>query len=245
MRDPNMSVLFAQQQVTPASWWEQYWPLIVGGLLLLVGIFFLVIFFSFVRLWIQCLLTGAKISILDLIGMKLRNVDYSMIVRQKIALVQAGVKVSTQDMEAHYLSRGNVPKTATAVIAAHKAGMDLPWRTAAAIDLAGRDILDAVKTSVNPKVIDCPDPSKGRNFLDAVCRNGIQLRAKARVTVRTKLERLVGGATEETIIARVGEGIVKAIGSAHDHKEVLANQSTITKTVLHSSLDSHTAFEIV
>jgi uncharacterized protein YqfA (UPF0365 family) len=123
--------------------------------------------------------------------------------------------------------------------------MDLPWKTAAAIDLAGRDILDAVKTSVNPKVIDCPDPAKGRQFLDAVCRNGIQLRAKARVTVRTKLERLVGGATEETIIARVGEGIVKAIGSAHDHKEVLANPNMITQTVLHSSLDSQTAFEIV
>src|SRR6266496_3079437 len=196
--------------------------LIVGGLILLVGIFFLVIFFSFVRLWIQCLLTGAKIGILDLIGMKLRSVDYSMIVRQKIALVQAGVKVTTQDMEAHYLSRGNVPKVATAVIAAHKAGMDLPWRTAAAIDLAGRDILDAVKTSVNPKVIDCPDASKGRSFLDAVCRNGIQLRARARVTVRTKLDRLVGGATEETIIARVGEGIVKAIGSAEHHTDVLA-----------------------
>src|SRR5437762_13439053 len=108
------------------------WWLIIGGIILVIGVFFLIIFFSFVRLWIQCLLTGAKISILDLIGMKLRNVDYSMIVRQKIALVQAGVKISTQDMEAHYLSRGNVPKTATAVIAAHKAGMDLPWRTAAA-----------------------------------------------------------------------------------------------------------------
>src|SRR5881227_564713 len=121
---------------------KQWW-LIIGGILLVVAIFFLVIFFSFVRLWIQCLLTGAKISILDLIGMKLRNVDYAMIVRQKIALVQAGVKVGTEDLEAHYLARGNVPKTATAVIAAHKAGMDLPWKTAAAIDLAGRDILDA------------------------------------------------------------------------------------------------------
>jgi uncharacterized protein YqfA (UPF0365 family) len=177
--------------------------------------------------------------------MRLGKVDYAMIVRQKIALVQAGVKVSTADLESHYQSRGNVPKVATAVIAAHKAGMDLPWKTAAAIDLAGRDVLDAVRTSVNPKVIDCPDPSKGRQFLDAVCRNGIQLRAKARVTVRTKLERLVGGATEETIIARVGEGIVKAIGSAHDHKEVLANPNMITQTVLHASLDAQTAFEIV
>jgi len=229
-----------------AYWWEgkEIW-LILGAILLLVGIFFLVIFFSFLRLWIQCFLTGAKISILDLIGMKLRNVDYSMIVRQKIALVQAGVRVSTQDMEAHYLARGNVPKTATAVIAAHKAGFDWDWRRAAAIDLAGRDVLDAVKTSVNPKVIDCPDPAKGRPTLDGVCKNGIQLKARARVTVRTKLDRLVGGATEETIIARVGEGIVKAIGSAEHHTDVLANPNMISQAVLKNSLDSQTAFEIV
>ena len=211
----------------------------------LVFLVFLFIFFSFIRLWIQALLTRADISIFNLVGMKLRNVDYHMIVRQKIALVQAGVRVTTEDLESHFLARGNVPKTATAVIAAHKANLDLPWRTAAAIDLAGRDVLEAVRTSVNPKVIDCPDPSKGKQFLDAVCRNGIQLLAKARVTVRTKLERLVGGATEETIIARVGEGIVKAIGSAHDHKEVLANPGMISQTVLHNALDAQTAFEIV
>jgi len=172
-------------------------------------------------------------------------VDYSMIVRQKIALVQAGVKVATQDMEAHYLARGNVPKTATAVIAAHKAGFDLDWRRAAAIDLAGRDVLDAVKTSVNPKVIDCPDANEGKSTLDGVCKNGIQLKPRARVTVRTKLDRLVGGATEETIIARVGEGIVKAIGSAEHHTDVLANPNVISQAVLKSSLDSQTAFEIV
>src|SRR6516225_7438203 len=216
--------------VNGANWFEDNKvTVIVGAIVLLIALVFLVIFFSFLRLWIQSFLTGAKIGIFDLIGMKLRSVDYAMIVRQKIALVQAGVKVSTQDMEAHYLSRGNVPKTATAVIAAHKAGMDLPWRVAAAIDLAGRDILDAVKTSVNPKVIDCPDPSKGRTTLEGVCKNGIQLRAKARVTVRTKLDRLVGGATEETIIARVGEGIVKAIGSAEHHTDVLANPNLISQ----------------
>ncbi len=224
---------------------DNKWMLIGALVLLLLGVFFLVVFFSFMRLWIQCFLTGAKISIWDLIGMKLRNVDYSMIVRQKISLIQAGVKVSTQEMEAHYLSRGNVPKTAAAVIAAHKAGIDLPWRIAAAIDLAGRDVLDAVKTSVNPKVIDCPDPAKGRPTLDGVCKNGIQLRARARVTVRTKLERLVGGATEETIIARVGEGIVKAIGSAEHHTDVLANPNLISQAVLKNSLDAQTAFEIV
>src|SRR5437773_217890 len=217
--------------------------LIVAGIAVLIFLVFLFIFFSFIRLWIQALLTKADIG--SLIGMKLRNVDYAMIVRQKIALVQAGVKISTPDLESHFLARGNVPKTATAVIAAHKANLDLPWRTAAAIDLAGRDVLEAVRTSVNPKVIDCPDPAKGKQFLDAVCRNGIQLLAKARVTVRTKLERLVGGATEGTIIARVGEGIVKAIGSAHDHKEVLANPGMISQRVLHNALDAQTAFEIV
>ena len=219
--------------------------LIVAGIAVLIFLIFLFIFFSFIRLWIQALLTRADISIFNLIGMKLRNVDYGMIVRQKIALVQAGVRVTTEDLESHFLARGNVPKTATAVIAAHKADLGLPWKTAAAIDLAGRDILEAVRTSVNPKVIDCPDPAKGKQFLDAVCRSGIQLLAKARVTVRTKLERLVGGATEETIIARVGEGIVKAIGSAHDHREVLANPGMISQTVLHSGLDAQTAFEIV
>jgi uncharacterized protein YqfA (UPF0365 family) len=235
-------MLFAQ---SAGDWIMNNWMVVVGGVLVLLFLFFLIIFMSFLRLWIQCFLTSAKIGIWDLIGMKLRNVDYGMIVRQKISLVQAGVKVSTQELEAHYLSRGNVPKTAAAVIAAHKAGIDLPWRIAAAIDLAGRDVLDAVKTSVNPKVIDCPDPGKGRPTLDGVCKNGIQLRARARVTVRTKLDRLVGGATEETIIARVGEGIVKAIGSAEHHTDVLASPNLISQQVLKSSLDAQTAFEIV
>src|SRR6476661_8006135 len=201
-----LAPLFAQNQNELAR--KDVWILVIAGIALLVFLFMLILFFSFVRLYIQSLLTGAKIGIFDLIGMKLRNVDYAMIVRQKIALVQAGVRVSTEDLESHFLARGNVPKTAT-------------------------------------NVIDCPDASKGRSFLDAVCRNGIQLRCKARVTVRTKLERLVGGATEETIIARVGEGIVKAIGSADDHKVVLANPNLISQTVLHNSLDSQTAFEIV
>jgi uncharacterized protein YqfA (UPF0365 family) len=239
-----MATLFAQAKDAPFLNIPVGW-LVFIAIMLILGIFFLIVFFSFVRLWIQAFLTGARISIWDLIGMKLRNVDYGMIVRQKIALVQAGVKVETRDLEAHYLARGNVPKTAAAIIAAHKAGFDLDWRRAAAIDLAGRDVLDAVKTSVYPKVIDCPDPSKGRPTLDGVCRNGIQLKARARVTVRTKLERLVGGATEETIIARVGEGIVKAIGSADHHTDVLANPNVISQAVLRSSLDSQTAFEIV
>jgi uncharacterized protein YqfA (UPF0365 family) len=231
--------LFADaQQVAP-------WVYVVAGVGIIVGLVFLFIFFSFVQLWIQCLLTGARVGILDMVRMKLCKVDYAMIVRQKIALVQAGVKVSTQEMEAHYLSKGNVQRVANAVIAAHKAAMDLPWRVAAAIDLAGRDVYEAVKRSVDPKVIDCPDPTKGRGTLDGVCRNGIQLRARARVTVRTKLDRLVGGATEETIIARVGEGIVKAIGCADHHTDVLADPNLISRAVLNNALDAQTAFEIV
>jgi uncharacterized protein YqfA (UPF0365 family) len=238
-------MLFAQ--LKNESFWtgQSPWVLVGLGILLILGLFFVIIFFSFLRLWIQCFLTGAKIGIWDLVGMKLRNVDYGMIVRQKIALVQAGVRVTTQELEAHYLSRGDVARTAAAVIAAHKAGIDLPWNIAAAIDLAGRNVLDAVRTSVNPKVIDCPDPTKGRPTLDGVCKDGIQLKAKARVTVRTKLDRLVGGATEETIIARVGEGIVKAIGIAAHYKEVLSNPNMISQAVLKNSLDAQTAFEIV
>jgi uncharacterized protein YqfA (UPF0365 family) len=244
----SLAVLFAQldrKNLEETGLPSSVFATAIVIIILIVAAIFLVIALSFVRLWVQCLLTGAEIGILDLIGMKLRKVDYTMIVRQKIALVQANVTVTTRELEAHFLSRGNVPKTATAVIAAHKAGMILPWKTAAAIDLAGRDILDAVNTSVNPKVINCPDPTKGKPTLDGVCRNGIQLRARARVTVRTKLDRLVGGATEETIIARVGEGIVKAIGSADQHTDLLANPNLISQAVLSNSLDSQTAFEIV
>jgi uncharacterized protein YqfA (UPF0365 family) len=236
-------LLFAQQDAS--TFWKDNWGYIVGAVGIIVFLIFLLIFFSFVKLWIQSLLAGAKIGFLDMIRMKLLNIDYSVVVRQKIALVQAGVKASTQELEAHILARGNLQKVVTAVIAAHKAGLDLPWRVAAAIDLAGRNVLDAVMVSVYPKVIDCPDPAKGRATLDGVCKNGIQLNARARVTVRTKLERLVGGATEETIIARVGEGIVKAIGSAEHHTDVLANPNLISQAVLNNSLDAQTAYEIV
>ncbi len=220
-------------------WW------ILGGVGLIVGLIFLYVFFSFVGLWIQCLVTRANVGIWEMVGMKLAKVDFAMVVKQKIALVQAGVKVNTQDLSAHYLAKGNVQRVANAVIAAHKANIDLRWGVAAAIDLAGRDIYEAVKRSVDPKVIDCPDPTKGRGTLDGVCRNGIQLRARARVTVRTKLDRLVGGATEETIIARVGEGIVKAIGNAEHHTDVLADPNLISRAVLNNALDAQTAFEIV
>lgn len=219
--------------------------LVVLGVVGVIALIMVLLFFKYFNLWIQAMLTGADVGFFTMIGMSLRKVNVGMIVQQKIGLVQAGVRVETRDLEAHYLARGNVPKTAAAVIAAFKAGIELPWKTAAAIDLAGRDVLDAVRTSVNPKVIDCPDAAKGTRTLDAVAQNGIQLRVKARVTVRTKLERLVGGATEETIIARVGQGIVSAIGSAHAHTEVLANPAIISKEVLAKGLDAATAFSIV
>ena len=232
--------LFAEDLTT-----TQYVWLGIG----LVGVFvFLVVLFicfNFVQLWIQAYLAGAKIGFIDMIRMKLLKLEYVTIVKLNIALVKAGTKVTTQEMEAHVLSRGRLEKVVRAVIAAHKADLKLPWGVAAAIDLAGRDVEEAVRRSVDPKVIDCPDPTKGRTTLDGVCRNGIQLRARARVTVRTKLDRLIGGATEETIIARVGEGIVKAIGSAEHHTDVLANPSMISKAVLDNALDAQTAFEIV
>jgi len=224
---------------------DTLWVVLIGFaviVLLLMGFFL----FNFIQLWVQSILTKANIGPLDMLRMKLVGLDYALIVRQKIALVQAGIKdVTSQDMESHVLTKGNLLRVVGAVIAARKAKIDLSWGAAAAIDLAGRDVYEAVKRSVDPKVIDCPDPSKGRQTLDGVCRNGIQLKARARVTVRTKLDRLVGGATEETIIARVGEGIVKAIGSAEHHTDVLANPNLISQAVLKNALDSQTAFEIV
>jgi uncharacterized protein YqfA (UPF0365 family) len=177
--------------------------------------------------------------------MTFRRVNARIIVDSRIMAKKAGLDYDTPQLEAHYLARGNVPNVIRALIAADKAKIDLSFDMACAIDLAGRDVLDAVKTSVNPKVIDCPDPSKGRETIDAVAMDGIQLKAKARVTVRANIERLVGGATEETIIARVGEGIVTTIGSAETHKKVLENPDSISKRVLEKGLDSGTAFEIL
>ncbi len=222
---------------------------IVVAIVVVVVIFItlavMLILFNFLHLYLQSWLTGAHVKLFHMVRMKLCNVDYGLVVRQKIALVNAGVEIETRQIEEHVLARGNIQRVTMALIAAKKAGMNLTWQAAAAIDLAGRDVYDAVRCSVNPKVIDCPDPTKGRQTLDGVCQNGIQLRARARVTVRTRLDRIVGGATEETIIARVGEGIVKAIGTAEDHTMVLANPNLISQAVLRNSLDSQTAFEIV
>jgi uncharacterized protein YqfA (UPF0365 family) len=216
--------------------------IVVGCIIFLVVALFL---FQFLNLWVQAWFSGAKVSLFDLIGMKLRKVDPRVIVLSRIRAVKAGLDVRTDQLETHYLSGGRVQNVITAIISAQKAHIPLTWDTATAIDLAGRDIVDAVQTSVNPKVIDCPAQNGPRSTIDAVAQDGIQLKAKARVTVRTNIQRLVGGATEETIIARVGEGIVTTIGSAQSHKSVLENPDNISKTVMAKGLDAGTAFEIL
>jgi uncharacterized protein YqfA (UPF0365 family) len=177
--------------------------------------------------------------------MWLRHVNEGVIVDSRIMLSKAGIEVASDLLETHFLARGDVLKVSRALVAANKADIPLPFQRAAAIDLAGRDVLDAVRTSVNPKVIDCPDPTKGKYTIDAVAKDGIQLQVKARVTVRANIESLVGGATEETIIARVGEGIVTTVGSSESYKSVLENPDTISKTVFAKGLDAGTAFKIL
>jgi uncharacterized protein YqfA (UPF0365 family) len=211
----------------------------------IVVLVFLLLVAKFARLWLQAYFSRANIKLSELVGMWLRKVDSRTIVLSKITAIQAGLQLTTQDLESHYLAGGRVPNVVRALIAANRANIDLTLKTATAIDLAGRDILDAVQTSVNPKVIDCPDPKKGRETVDAVAQDGIQLKAKARVTVRTNMQRLIGGATEETIIARVGEGIVTTIGSAITYKSVLENPDKISKAVLSKGLDAGSAFEIL
>ena len=217
----------------------------VLAIVAIVLLVFFLLFMKFFRLWLQAKLSRADVKFSELIGMWLRKVDTKGIVISKITAVQAGLVVTTRDLESHYLAGGRVPNVVRALIASNRANIELDFKTATAIDLAGRDILDAVHTSVKPKVIDCPDPTKGRDTIDAVAQDGIQLRAKARVTVRMNLERLIGGATEETIIARVGEGIVTTIGSAISYKSVLENPDKISKSVLAKGLDAGTAFEIL
>jgi len=217
----------------------------LGIVAALVVMVILLVFVKFFKLWLQAKLSRAEVRFTELIGMWLRRVDIRTIVISKIMGVQAGLTLTTQDLESHFLAGGHVPNVVRALIAASRANFDLTLQTATAIDLAGRDILEAVQTSVNPKVIDCPDPAKGRATVDAVAQDGIQLKAKARVTVRANIDRLIGGATEETIIARVGEGIVTTIGSAVNHKSVLENPDNISKSVLSKGLDAGTAFEIL
>jgi len=229
-------------------------PWLIGGLVVLglVLLALVIVFISFGNLWFQAYMSVADVIMWSLIGMSFRQVNSRTIVTVKVMAAQAGLSIdrrsgiSTSRLEAHYLAGGNVMGVIHAIIAAHRAGIDLDFDRAAAIDLAGRDVVDAVRTSVHPKVIDCPDPARsGNTTLSAIARNGVELRVRARVTVRTNLEQLIGGATEETIIARVGESIISAIGSSEAHDNVLENPDRITRAVLDRGLDAHTAFEIV
>jgi uncharacterized protein YqfA (UPF0365 family) len=204
----------------------------------IVGLILLIVIWNFFQLWFQALMSRADVSLVALIGMRFRKVPAKVIVEAKIMGIKAGLTLSTSDLEAHYMAGGHVMRVVQALIAADKAGIPLTFKRAAAIDLAGRNVLEAVQMSVNPKVIETP-------MVAAMAVDGIQLKAVARVTVRANLDKLVGGAGEETILARVGEGIVSTIGSARSHKSVLENPDQISKTVLSKGLDSGTAFDIL
>lgn len=210
-----------------------------------IGTFIFLFFWRFVSLWFQAFVSGTPVSLFNVMGMSLRKIPPRTIVNAYINLHKAGIRgVAAADLETHYLAGGHLSNVVGAMIAADKANIALSWRQATAIDLAGRDILEAVRTSVNPKVIDCPDRSHGE-YITAVAKDGVQLKCRALVTVRTNLPQLVGGATEETIIARVGEGIINAIGASQTHLDVLEAPQKISKLVLDKGLDAQTAFEIL
>ena len=211
--------------------------LIVWAAIVIVALIILLWFFP-VAIWFQAILSGVRVSLIHLVLMRWRRVNPNTIVMALITGTKAGLKLKANDLEAHYLAKGNVSKVVMALISANKANIPLDFQMAAAIDLAGRDVFEAVQMSVNPKVINTPP-------VTAVAKDGIQLIAKARVTVRANIKQLVGGAGEETVLARVGEGIVSSIGSASSHKEVLENPDSISKVVLGKGLDAGTAFEIL
>jgi len=223
--------------------------LILFGIVAVAFLVVTILVINFGMIYIRALFSGAKVTFTELIALRLRRVPVGMIVDCRITAVKSGLPLSIDDLSTHFLAGGSVEMVVLALIAAKKAGINLIFDRACAIDLAtkgtGKTVLEAVKTSVNPKVIDCPAPTTGKVTIDAVAKDGIVIKARARVTVRTNLERFVGGATEETIIARVGEGIVSTIGSANTYKEVLENPDRISKTVLGKALDSNTAFEIL
>ena len=218
-----------------------------GIVLALIALSMLLLIFNYGQLWFQSYWSKAPVTFLELLGMSLRQVNARTIVQAQIMATQAGLgrEISARRLEAHSLAGGDVPRVIRALIAAQRADIDLDFDRACAIDLAGRDVLDAVQTSVNPKVIDCPEGVSGKTTLSAVAKNGVELKIRARVTVRTNLQQLIGGATEETIIARVGEGIITSIGSAESHFEVMEHPDTISKAVLQRGLDAQTAFQIV
>jgi uncharacterized protein YqfA (UPF0365 family) len=244
-------ILLAQEEPGPFAELG-LWVIVGGAVLILFAALLAIIVFLYGGLWFQAYMSSANVSILSLIGMSFRQVNSRVIVQGKIMAMQAGLGreqdtgITTWRLEGHYLAGGSVPKVINALIASHRADIPLNFDQAAAIDLAGRDVLEAVQTSVYPKVIDCPDPKKSqRPFLSAVAKNGVELKVRARVTVRTNLDRLIGGATEETVIARVGEGIITSIGSADTHFQVMENPDNISRAVLKKGLDAQTAFEIV
>ncbi len=218
----------------------------VAGLIGLIIFFYLL---SFFKTWLKSYLSNATVGFTTLVAMRLRQVPYGVVVDAKITAVKAGIDLNEGEIEAHYLAGGNLIPTVQAIIAAKKAGISLDWSHACAIDLAtkgsGKSVVEAVRTSVDPKVIDCPSQDGPKRTIDGVAKDGIQVKAKARVTVRTNLARFVGGAKEETIIARVGEGIVTTIGSADSYKKVLESPDSISKVVLARGLDVGTAFEIL
>ncbi len=216
------------------------------GVVIVLVIIFGGIFLHFLQIWIRAFAARAPVSIVNLIGMRLRGIPPAIVVNARIMSVKAGIEMATDGLEAHYLAGGRVEKVVRALIAADKANIPLTFAQACAIDLAGRDIEEAVTISVLPRVIDCPAKKEGRkDTIDAVAMDGIQLKAKARVTIRANLEQLVGGATDETVIARVGEGIVTSIGSSETYKRVLENPDIISKRVLEKGLDSGTMYEIL
>ena len=221
----------------------------VFGIVLLASLVMAFILLNFFGTWLRAKLADAPVSFTKLIGMRLRRVPMGLIVDSRITAVKAGITIDTDPLEAHYLAGGNVSHVVLALIAADKAALQLDFNRACAIDLAikgtSKTVLEAVRTSINPKVIDCPNPATGKVTIDAVARDGIGVKVRARVTVRSNLNRFVGGATEDTIIARVGEGIITSIGSAVSYKDVLENPDRISKTVLAKGLDTGTAFEIL
>ncbi len=223
--------------------------LAIFGILGLAVLVFLLVFISYIGLFVKSLLAGATVGFPTLVAMRLRGVPASLIVDARITAVKAGIQLNSNDLEAHYLAEGNVIQTVQALIAADKANIQLDWQRACAIDLAtkgtGKSVLEAVRTSINPKVIECPNPQSGRSTIDGVAKDGIQVKARARVTVRSNLDNYVGSALEETVIARVGEGIVTTIGSSDSYKTVLESPDTISRVVLDRGLDVGTAFEIL
>ena len=215
----------------------------------IAGLVIMVVILSFFSVWLRAWLAGSYVGIVNLVAMRLRQVPYGLIVDARITAKKAGLDITIDELEAHFLAGGNVVPTVHALIAAQKASIELDWNRACAIDLATKgsekSVVEAVRTSVDPKVIDCPNPNAGRGTIDGVAKDGIQVKVRARVTVRTNLDRFVGGAKEETIIARVGEGIVTTIGSADTYKVVLESPDSISKVVLGRGLDVGSAFEIL